>query len=230
MSSTNNPSALSAQAIGMSQSAATATVANMILLSILIDKSGSMNPPDKIRGVIDGQNGLLDAFNGSSDESRDALRISQWLFDHEVKVVNGFVPLDSPDLVRFDDSRYVPDGGTALYDNIMAAMSATRAYADQCRQQGVNAKTLVAVITDGQDQHSSASVNDAKQAIENERQHGGRLIYVGVGNDNHVHYAEQLGLLPEDIMTVDATGKEIRRTFEVISAAGLSMIASSIQD
>lgn len=202
-----------------------ATTEDLVLLSILIDKSGSMNVPDKIDGIVQGQNALLDAFQGSSSVAKAALRISQWMFDSATQVINGFVPLGSPDLIRFDHTRYRPDGATALYDTIIAAMSATRAYADQCRQQGISAVSLTAVLTDGEDVGSQATADQAKQAIEDERQRGGRLIFVGIGAGSHRQTAENLlGVPSDDIMEIAATGKEIRAIFGVISSSSLSLV------
>lgn len=215
---------LASRAVAMSQSPSLATTEDVILLSILIDKSSSMDVPKKIDGIITGQNALLDAFAGSSSIARASLRISQWTFDSLTQVVNGFVPLNSPDLVRFDRNQYQPDGTTALYDTIIAAMSATRAYADQCRQQGISAKSLTAILTDGEDVGSKASVTEAAQAIADERQHGGRLIYCGIGSGNHRATAQALGVPDDDILEVQATDKEIRRIFEVVSSASLKLV------
>jgi hypothetical protein len=214
----------------MSESPASATTPDFILLSILIDKSSSMDVPDKIDGVIQGQNALLDSFAGSSSAAKAALRISQWTFDSATQVVNGFVALNSPDLVRFDHGRYQPNGTTALYDTIIAALSATRAYADQCRQQQVAAKGLVAVLTDGEDVGSKASVAEAAQAIANERQHKHsiRVIYCGIGPGQHRATAQALGIPDGDIQEVQATAQEIRAIFEVWSSRTLKMMMEQL--
>lgn len=215
---------LAQQALAKSANPADATVSDLFLLTVLIDNSGSMNTPDKIDGVITGQNAMLDAFKDSSRIVQAGLRISQWTFNVRPNIVNGFVPLNAPQLTRLDRGNYHPDGGTALYDTVIAALSAARGYADTCKQNGFATRSLLAVLSDGEDTTSQAEVGEAKQAIEEELQQGGTVIYTGIGGGPHRQIGISMGFREKDILLVGATAKEIRAVFELLSSRSIQII------
>lgn len=224
MNSTNQKQALVQQALVQSVDPSLATVSDLFLLTVLIDKSGSMNTTDKINGIIDGQISMLKAFEGSSTIAKAGLRIQQWMFDTQVNLLNGFVPLDSPNLVKLEHSNYNPAGGTALYDTVIAALSTSQAYANKCRQQGFSVRSLLAILSDGEDTASQAEALEAQQAVEEDTQQGGTAVYVGIGGDDHQVIGQSMGIIPENILLVGNSAKEIRRAFELVSSKSAKII------
>lgn len=127
-----------------------------ISMGILIDNSGSMR--DKRAAVNDAAYRLLNASN-PQDEAfvvnfSDRAYLDQRLTTDRVKLDRGISRLDSA-------------GTTALYDAVAAA-------ADELAKNGKNRKQVLLIITDGADNASRLSLNDAIRRVQGL---GGPMVY-----------------------------------------------------
>ena len=151
----------------------------------------------------------------------EKLMVSIVEFNDSVNVRNGFQPIEAlkPDKIKFK-----PCGiGTALYDAVFSSVENAVNYRTNLENSGVNCKTLVFVITDGQDNYSKIDAKNVKRrfsAIEaNESSaFSFETILFGVGNDADFEMAQkEMGI--KHLAKIGNTAKEIRKMIGFISAS-----------
>ena len=159
----------------------------------------------------------------------EKLMVSIVEFNDSVAIRNGFQPIDT---LQADQISFRPCGaGTALYDAVLTSIGNAVNYRTNLENSGVNCKTLVFVITDGEDNSSKVTakkVKDVLDAILAKEQSAFTFetILFGVGNDAHFEKAQQeMGI--KNLARVGNTGKEIRKMIGFISA---SISNSSVAD
>jgi hypothetical protein len=193
------------------------------LVTAVLDDSGSIKYSGLTDSVIQGQNALINALNGSKQS--DEIMIGQWKLGSTSELVHSYVPLD--DAVLFDQNNYNPGSGTALYDVWMEAVASNLAYAQTLASTGTQVTSVALVITDGQDQHSRQYLARdcaqlAKDLLASETFY---LAFVGVGEKRKFQtVAEEMGFSKGSILVADATESEVRRA---INLASQSIIRAS---
>jgi len=155
-------------------------------------------------------------------------------FNNEVKHVSGFQPILS---VSDDYLSVSPSGrATALYTATLEALMSAKQYREDLEIQGIEVRTSVLVITDGEDNHSAVSdLTSLKREIQEIRSNESwansfTIKIIGVKNEaNFENAAIQMGLDPKLVLIkVDATGKELRSAIGVVSQSTTSNTASTI--
>lgn len=146
------------------------------LVSIVLDKSGSMEP--LADATIEGFN----RFKAEQTEAGPDAVVSLTLFDGEVNEVCSAVPLrELPDL---DAGVYRPEGCTALYDAVAHAIGRTRELLAAATV--TPDRVLVAIITDGEENASRttgrAAVFDMIRACQEE---GWVFVFMGANMDSY---------------------------------------------
>ncbi len=196
------------------------TASDVTLVTVLIDASGSIADRGVEQAVRDGQNHLVDAF--AKSKQKEALLLALWTFDHSMDVLHSYVPVD--DAVRLDAKNYRGKGGTALYDTYCDALAANVAYAQRLRDGGTPCKSVVVVITDGEDTGSRRKAGDcarlSKELLASEMF---ILAFVGVGDDaNFTQVAAAMGIPAGCILVQkDATPSALRRVFTLVSQSAI---------
>jgi uncharacterized protein YegL len=147
----------------------------------------------------------------------DQLMVSIIEFDHKVEIRSGFQPI-----IQVPTISFVPRGnGTALYDGTMKGLEIAIDYRQNLEMSGITAKTLVFVITDGEDNSSKIPAKEVKQEIENilsEEQNAFSFTSVlfGVGNATSFGRAQKnMGI--QLLAQVGTSGAEIRKMIGFIS-------------
>lgn len=170
-------------------------------------------------------NDLNSAFNDfiqtmQQSHVHDRLFVSIVEFDDSVRVRSGFQPI-----VGVPVTTFVPQGrGTALYDAVGAGIKNAVEYRENLENTGINVKTLVFVITDGEDNSSSrGSAQKVKDTLANIRSTEANAfsfttVLFGVGNSNSFEQAKlDMGI---DILgKVGNTGAEIKKMISFISSS-----------
>ncbi len=193
------------------------------LITALYDKSSSINYYGLTQAVIDGQNEMIKAIEGS--KKKDDIMIAQWLFDHGTSVVHSYLPVEQA--VKLNKKNYIPSGSTSLYDMLCEAMSANFAYTELLKGSGTPVQNIVVVITDGEDTSSKRIAGDVKKiSTDLLRTEQYILAYAGVGTDNHNAIAKSIGF-PSVIVT-GATASEIRKIFRMMSESIISVSQTKI--
>lgn len=196
------------------------TASDVTLVTVLIDASSSIADRGLEKAVREGQNALLDAFSGAKE--RDAVLLACWTFSGSVDVVHSYVSV--ADATRLDTRNYRAAGSTALYDTWCDALAANVTYAQRLRDGGTPTRSVVVVVTDGEDVGSKRSSADcAKLSRDLLASEQFTLALVGVGTDvNFEHVARAMGIPPACILWErDATPSGLRRAFQLVSRSAV---------
>lgn len=196
------------------------TASDVTLITLLIDASSSISDRRLTASVREGQNGLVDAFAGAKE--RDSVLLALWTFATDSEVVHGYVPVE--DAVRLDAKSYQPGGSTRLYDTWCDALTANVAYAQRLRDGGTPCRSVVVVVTDGEDVGSKRSAGDcarlSRDLLASEQF---TLAFVGVGDDvDFLKVAKAMGV-PGGCVLVqkDATPSALRAAFMMVSRSAI---------
>ncbi|MFZ5446104.1 MAG: vWA domain-containing protein [Myxococcota bacterium] len=204
------------------------TASDVTLVTVLIDASSSIADRGLEKAVREGQNALLDAFAGAKE--RDAVLLACWTFAGQMDVVHSYLPV--ADATRLDPKNYRANGSTALYDTWCSALAANVAYAQRLRDGGTPTRSVVVVVTDGEDVGSKHSAADcariSRDLLASELF---TLALVGVGGDvNFEHVAKAMGIPPGCILwEKDATPSGLRRAFQLVSRSAVRASQGKIQ-
>lgn len=196
------------------------TASDVTLVTLLVDASSSIYEGKLEDAVREGQHLLVDAL--SATRERDAILMAMWTFNDELRVLHSYVSLD--DVVRLDAKNYRGAGCTRLYDTWCDALAANVAYAQQLRDSGTPTKSVVVVVTDGQDVGSKRRAADcarlSKDLLASEMF---TLAFVGVGSGFDFHaIARQMGVPDGNIaVAAQATPSAIRRVFRMVSQSAI---------
>jgi len=193
---------------------------DLTLVTLLIDASSSIAATGLEQAVRDGQNALLDAFAASREA--DSILVALWTFDGAHRVVHSYVPVS--DATRLDASNYRGSGSTVLYDAWRDGLAANVAYAQQLRDSGTPVRSVVVVITDGEDTGSAARADDCRRLSEDLlRSEQFVLAFVGVGQEGTFRkVAKDMGV-PDGSVAVcsSATPAALRKVFQMVSRSAI---------
>jgi uncharacterized protein YegL len=204
------------------------SASDVTLVTVLIDASSSIGSSGLEQAVRDGQNQLVEAFNGSS--TRDSVMLAQWSFNHDQTVYHSYVPV--ADAVRLDRRNYQSGGTTRLYDTWCDALAANVAYAQRLRDAGTPCRSVVVVITDGADYGSKRTAREcakvSKDLLASEQF---VLAFVGVGSDTDFRaVAKSMGVPDASVaVATQATPSELRRVFQMVSQSAIRASQGQIQ-
>jgi von Willebrand factor type A domain-containing protein len=201
---------------------------DVTLITVLIDASSSIAGSGLEQAVRDGQNALLDAFSGSKE--RDSILVALWTFNDHQRVLHSYVPVT--DATRLDQKNYRGSGSTSLYDTWCDALAANVAYAQQLRMSGTPCRSVVVVITDGEDVGSRRSPADcarlSRDLLASEQF---VLAFVGVGKEADFRkIARKMGV-PDGCIAVqkNATPAALRQVFLMVSQSAIRASQGKIQ-
>lgn len=201
---------------------------DVTLVTVLIDASSSIGDRRLEQAVREGQNALLDALSGSREA--DSVLVALWTFADRHQVVHSYVPVE--DAVRLDAKNYSAGGMTMLYDAWCDALAANVAYAQQLRDGGTPVRSVVVVVTDGEDTGSrrsqAACARISRDLLASEQF---VLAFVGVGNDVDFRAVARGMGVPEGCITVqsNATPSGLRQAFHMVSQSAIRASQGLIQ-
>lgn len=204
------------------------TATDVTLITVLIDASSSIGDRGLEQAVRDGQNALVDAFDGARE--RDSVLLALWTFASDMDVLHSYVPVD--EATRLDARNYHAGGATKLYDTWCDALAANVAYAQRLRDGGTPTRSVVVVVTDGEDVSSRRTASDcarlSKDLLASELF---TLAFVGVGgNVDFAAIARSMGV-PDGCVLVqkDATPAGLRRVFQLVSRSAVRASQGQVQ-
>ncbi len=191
----------------------------VVLVTVMPDDSGSIAHSGHARTVCDGHNLVLDALL-TSQQKDGVLFHTRYLNGH---VLNPFRPLE--DVVRMHGKNYDPDKGTPLYDQAVVLLGTVLAKAQEFTNNGVSARTVTLLITDGGDCHSrTSSARDVAALVKDLRRSENHIV-AGMGIDNGSTDFRQvfrdMGIEDKWILTPGQSAQDIRRAFQVFSQSAV---------
>jgi hypothetical protein len=195
------------------------TTAEVVLVTLLIDDSSSINFGGNADAVRSGHNLIISALKGAKQSA--SVLINCWQLN--AGVTYPYVLLDNAP--QLDTSNYRPSGYTPLYDQIAGILTGVAAKMAEFEQGGVAARAITVIVTDGSDQgsrqHTAASVKKIVAGLLTTEQH----IVAGVGiDDGYTDFATvfgDMGLLSEWILTPSNSPSDIRRAFQTVSQSAV---------
>ncbi len=158
----------------------------------------------------------------------EKLFVSLIQFDGQVRVIHGFKPISS--IKKMDFSKKL-GGWTALYDGVFTGLTNALEYRENLENSGVETKTLLFVITDGEDNKSKRSPNAVKQILtklkkDEQSAFSFTSILFGVGNDADFTKAQKdMGI--EHLAKVGTSGADMKKMIGFISQS-ISSASSGI--
>lgn len=187
--------------------------------------------------------GFQDAMNLATQEifmqelkschRKDDIVIKAITFSDEVKHVSGFLPILN---LQDDYLKVKAQGrGTALFQAVKEAFEHVTTYRTELEDQGVEVRTNIFIITDGEDNASHFSDADkVKTMVQSLRTNEAwastfSITMLGVGNDASFKDAcIEMGLDPTKVLsTIGTSASEIRKQMGVVSQSVSSSTASA---
>lgn len=143
-------------------------------------------------------------------------------FNGEVTERTGYIPI-----TQVDPKAYIfkaSGGSTALVDGAKKAIEATVDYRTHLEATGINVKTLVFVITDGEENSSKAKASDVAAILDNINKEERNVfsfetILFGIGTNAHSFENSQKSMHFKHLAVVGQSAKEIRKMIGFISAS-----------
>lgn len=175
------------------------------LLRLDIDRSGSMG------GFVTAMEQALKLVKDSIITSEEAprIQISKTLFADTVD------PEGYTDVEKFDTSYSVNSGLTKLYDSIIDSERRIRQYREDLKNNGVSVKAVLCILSDGIDNDSIASFEDAKESIAKMQNDDVTVCYIAFGSDNCEKLAQDLGVT--NVVKTDATVHDLHKIMKFVS-------------
>lgn len=151
-------------------------------------------------------------------------------FDETVRVVNGFQPISN---IGVQDFGTKLGSATSLYDAVSFATTNALNYRKDQENSGVNCKTLLFVITDGEDNNSNDSdARDTKKLISDfKNSEKGAFTFTtimfGVGNGSKFQVAKDaMGI--DHLGQIGTTSEDLKKMIGFVSQS-ISSVSSNQQ-
>jgi len=192
---------------------------DVILMNLLIDDTGSVS--QAVDAIIEGHNLTLDALSDSKQAS-SILASTSYLYSK--RTLFPFVGVKSA--TKLDRGNYQANGGsTPLYDQSLVMLGTSIAKVAEFSKQGVAARSINLIITDGDDNASRARAADVAKVVNdmiNAEKH--IVAFYGIKTYGGVAYeqiAQEMGIPKDWIMTSGATASEVRKVMRMFSQSAV---------
>ncbi len=184
----------------------------------LIDDSSSIEDAGNTPVVRNGYNGLLDAL--MSSQSRDDIIVTTLMLNKGVTQAPS--PLASVKRLGTD---YRPYGCTPLYDKTLELAALATLKHQEFAATGASFRGVLLIVSDGADYGSMRTPSAVKPVLSAlQAQEVFQVIALGI-SDGHTDFKRifgEMGVLPENILTVHNDPSSIREAFGVVSRASVS--------
>lgn len=200
-------------------------VTDIINAVFVIDKSYSMS------GVLGDMSNAYNEFVQEMGNSHVAnnlfVSVVEFSEPQNINTRNGFQPINTLQDVDFGASGL--GGSTALYDAVLTSIDKAVAYREDQEDAGIDVKTLIFVITDGDDNSSRNPAHLVKQKIdalsaEERSAFSFTTILFGLGDEGDFTRAQQsMGI--HHLAKLGNTSKDIRDMIGFISQS-ISSVSS----
>lgn len=191
----------------------------VVLLTVMPDDSGSIRFGGNSQAVRDGHNLVLDALVAS--KQRDSILAHTRYLNGQV--LFPYRPIEQA--VRMTSLNYDPNQGTPLYDQSVVLLGSVLAKTQEFAENGVVARSVTLLITDGADQHSSRARARDVAALVRDMVRAEAHIVAGMGisdgTTDFVSVFREMGIGDEWILTPGSNSSEIRRAFQVFSQSAV---------
>lgn len=193
--------------------------AEVILLNILVDDSGSIQSAGNEQPIRDGHNMLIQALLESKQQDNIEV-INKYL---NGKVLYPYTPLSM--VPQMDTNNYDANGGTPLFDETAKLLATVIAKSQDFKNNGIQVRTITLILTDGEDCHSRTSTAADVKKIVTDILRSEDHIIAAMGFDNGSCSFKQvfsaMGIPDRWILTAQANPSEIRKAFQMFSQSAV---------
>ena len=191
----------------------------VVLVTIMPDDSGSIAYGNNAGAVRDGHNLVLSALVAS--KQRDSILAHNRYLNGQV--LYPYCPVVKA--TKMDASNYDPTLGTPLYDQTVLLLGTVIAKAQEFANNGVPARTVTLIITDGADAGSTwASAKDVKNLVRDMNQSECHIV-AAMGIDDGVtkfrDVFRSMGIEDRWILTPGKDAADIRKAFLLFSQSAV---------
>jgi uncharacterized protein YegL len=181
-----------------------------------------------VSGFVQDLNNAFNDFTQSMQQSHvaDKLFVSIIEFSEKVTVTSGFRPISS--IPTMDFSKCL-GGWTSLYDATLTGLKNALDYRDNLENSGVETKTLLFIITDGEDNSSKNPASKVKAIIDKLKKDEHTAfsftsVLFGLGDQvNFENARKEMGI--EHLANIGTTGQEVKKMIGFISQSISSVSA-----
>lgn len=211
------------QGLGMNVSDLQAS--EVVLVTLLVDDSGSISSAGNEQPMRDGVNQCLQALIDSKQQDNILVRI---VYLNGTQLVP-YTPLTNIPLL--DAHNYRANGGTPLYDESVTTLATVIAKTKDFENNGVQVRTITAICTDGADCGSRNSNKHDVYTVVKDMFTAEKHIVAGIGfSDGSTDFNRvfnEMGVPSQWILTAGSTPTEIRKAFNVFSRSATSASKSA---
>lgn len=200
------------------------TINAVFAFDISPSMTSGVSLPDGSRSTrIEELNKAVNEFVAQMQNSHvaDNLFVSTIVFDERVEVKTGFQPIVDVDTFNLD----VRGGSTALYGAARVALDKAIDYRDSLLKTGVKAKTIIFLVTDGENNASPESdaeyVKEKLQDLNKEEQNFNTFSAVLLGIGEEAYFEEAFNNL--GFHALAKVGDNIRKAVNIISSSVTSV-------
>ena len=202
---------------GLGVAAEDVEASEVVLVTMMPDDSGSINFAGGKQAVIDGHNEVIESLEKSKQQD-NVLAHTRYL--------NGEVLFPYRQLaeaVKMSGQNYTPNKMTPLYDQTLVVLGTVLAKYQEFADNGVPARTVTLLITDGMDNTSISSAAKVKTLVEDMLKQETHIIAaMGIGSDADFRQIfQEMGIRDEWILTPSADESELRKAFQVFSQSAV---------
>jgi hypothetical protein len=191
----------------------------VVLLTIMPDDSGSIASSGNEEAVREGHNLVLDAL-ARSKQGDGVLAHTRYLNGH---VLFPYRPIDQA--VPMTPKNYAANQGTPLYDQSVVLLGSVLAKAQEFTRNGVVARSVTLIITDGADAHSlRATARDVAALVRDMTRSEAHIVAAMGISDGITDFRavfRDMGIEDRWILTPGNNPSEIRRAFQVFSQSAV---------
>lgn len=195
------------------------TASEVVLVTMLIDDSGSIRFGGNVPAVRDGHNGVLQSL--AATKQCDGMLLHTRYLNGQILFPYALMS----QTVRMDATNYHPDHATPLYDETLVTLGTVLAKTQEFIEHGVPVRTITLIVTDGCDTSSrKARAADVRAVVRDMlRQENHLVAAMGVddGSTDFRLIFAGLGIRDEWILTPGNSPSEIRKAFAVFSQSAV---------
>ncbi len=191
------------------------SASEVVLVTMLVDDSGSISAARNEASIIDGCNVILDSLLASKQSGGVLVSI---------RYLNGIVlmpytPLDQA--IRLSSTNYSANGSTPLYDQSVVTLGQVLAKTQEFTDAGVVCRSVTVIPTDGADCRSMRNTAGDVAKIVSDMLRSESHIVIGMGiSDGSTDFGSvfaSMGIQDKWILTPSNDPSSIRRAFAVVS-------------
>ncbi len=195
--------------------------AEVVLVTMMPDDSGSIKFAGNAQAVRDGHNQVIDAL-GASKQQADVLVHNRYL---NGKVLYPYTRVDAAE--KMNGRNYNPNQGTPLYDQTVVLLGTVLAKTQEFEDCGVPVRSVTLIITDGGDcssrRQSAATVRPIIEDMLRSERHIVAAMGIDDGSTDFYQVFREMGIRDEWVLLPGNSESEIRAAFQVFSQSAVNV-------